>query len=88
MTGHNNHRPTRGSGLTDLFDQATAQAAQCQGKDGFPSRAAAHRVLDERRKRTSRRLHPHKGKRAIIAKIVAYPCEHCGLWHLGMGNRR
>lgn len=88
MSERNQHRPTRGTGLTDSFDPVTAQLSHCAGKDAFPSRAAAQAVLRARINRTGRRHHPHKGKRKEVAKIQIYLCDHCQHWHFGIGNRR
>lgn len=88
MTSRITRRPTRGAGLTDEFDLATARATSCAGKDAFASKGAALMVVEHRLKRAKRRHNAHKGKRAIIAKIEAYRCEHCGQWRHGVGNRR
>lgn len=80
MTGSVTHRPTRGRGLTDKFDPATAQTTSCIGKHGYASWDEADRVI-RRSKRTSRKG-GRKQTRASRATLHPYRCKHCHRWHI------
>lgn len=86
MSENITHRPTRGSGLTDPFDQATYYASKCLGKMAFATRQESDHVLNERRRKTKRRGASHKNKRGEVAKVSSYKCQHCGHWHHGIGT--
>lgn len=62
---------------SDLFDRATAIAAQCFGKVTFPSWDAAHRIMRARQR---------NAKKAHRATLNAYRCRFCHSWHIGRGK--
>lgn len=61
-------------------------SASCQGKQPWPTKAAA---LDHRKRLMARRRgrhtnHKEKGRGA--SALHPYPCRECGQWHLGNKN--
>lgn len=54
----------------------------CTGKQCFTSKAEALRVIDARRRRSTKRFQPHKEKKRGLATLHAYKCETCRQWHL------
>lgn len=71
---------------SDLFDRATAIAAQCFGKVTFPSWDAAHRIMRARQRNAKKAHHAHKQDRANRATLNAYRCRFCHGWHIGRGK--
>ena len=71
---------------SDLFDRATAIAAQCIGKSSFTSWGEANTILRARQKNARKRHHAHKQDRTERAVLNIYRCRFCHGWHIGRGK--
>lgn len=86
MTGNITHRPTRGVGLSDRWDEATRQITACAGKEVYASPAEARRVIVRRLARSKRGNRKHTN--AALGMLNVYRCEFCHQWHIGRRARR
>lgn len=82
------HRPTRGLGLSDQFDPATAIASSCEGKQSFKSWDEADRVIKARQRNAKKPFSKKKKKmRSERACLRAYRCNYCHRWHISGSAR-
>jgi len=53
------------------------QAAGCESKQGFETKAMAEKVRREMMRRHNTKL-----------ALKVYRCSYCGLWHIGTSHKR
>jgi hypothetical protein len=56
----------------------------CTGKHGYPTKALAIRMVEQRTRRPNRRTrHKNRSFKSRDRKAGVYKCKACRLWHIG-----